>query len=52
MRQAARQLSRDDLKLLMDAKEKPEEGVEGGLECLPLFTLKRQVEAACLGTGV
>ncbi|CAJ1441511.1 unnamed protein product [Effrenium voratum] len=38
---AARQLSRDDLKLLLDAKEKPEEGVEGGLECLPLFTLKR-----------
>ncbi|CAJ1441510.1 unnamed protein product [Effrenium voratum] len=32
---AARQLSRDDLKLLMDAKEKPEEGVEGFLLWLP-----------------
>ncbi|CAJ1447485.1 unnamed protein product, partial [Effrenium voratum] len=35
VKKAARQLSRDDLKLLMDAKEKPEEGVEGFLLWLP-----------------
>ena len=41
-RQAARQLSRDDLNLLMEAKEKQEEGVEGRF-CLP----QNKEESAC-----